>query len=117
RSRARLPLRPAQGAGMTLATRVRRAWRASVWTWAPANEREASEAIVRNLWLHWFPNKVTLRSASWSYSLWLGTAAASLFLILLVTGVLLMFFYVPSIQQAYWSMKDIRYAVSFGWLL
>lgn len=102
---------------MSLATRVRQAWRASVWTWAPANEREAGEAIVRNLWLHWFPNKVTLRSASWSYSLWLGTAAASLFLILLVTGVLLMFFYVPSIDLAYWSMKDIRYAVSFGWLL
>jgi cytochrome b-561 len=97
--------------------RLRAFWRASTWTWAPESEREAGEAIVRNLWLHWFPNKLTVRSASWGYSLWLGTAAASLFLILLVTGMLLMFFYVPSVEQAYWSMKDIRFAVSFGWLL
>ena len=102
---------------MSVGDRLRRLWRASVWSWAPATEREAGEAIVRNLWLHWFPNKVTLRSASWSYSLWLGTVTASLFVILLVTGMLLMFFYVPSVGQAYWSMKDIRYAVSFGWML
>jgi quinol-cytochrome oxidoreductase complex cytochrome b subunit len=96
---------------------MRALWRASTWTWAPESEREAGEAIVRNLWLHWFPNKVTVRSASWSYSLWLGTATASLFVILLVTGMLLMFFYVPSVEAAYWSMKDMRFAVSFGWLL
>ena len=100
-----------------LVERLRARWRAAVWTWAPASERQAGEAIVQNLWLHWFPNKVTVRSASWSYSLWLGTAAASLFLILLVTGMLLMFFYVPSVERAYWTMKDIRFAVSFGWLL
>jgi quinol-cytochrome oxidoreductase complex cytochrome b subunit len=87
------------------------------WTWTPRSEREAGEAIVGNLWLHWFPNKVSIRSASFGYSLWLGTATASLFLILVVTGVLLMFFYVPSVERAYGSMKDIQFAVSFGWLL
>ncbi|HYC21726.1 MAG TPA: cytochrome b N-terminal domain-containing protein [Candidatus Bathyarchaeia archaeon] len=94
-----------------------RRWRASTWSWAPASEREASEAIVRNFWLHWFPAKVSLRSASWSYSLWLGTATACLFLILLVTGMLLMFFYVPAVSGAYWSVKDLAFAISFGWLL
>ena len=102
---------------MNLVDRARALWRASAWTWAPESEREAGEAIVRNLWLHWFPNKVALRSASWRYSLWIGTAAASLFLILLVTGMLLMFFYVPSTEKAYWTIKDIGSAVSFGWLL
>ena len=102
---------------MTPIQRLRALWRESVWTWAPQTEREAGEAIVRNLWLHWFPNKVAVRSASWSYSLWLGTAAACLFVILLVTGMLLMFFYVPSVERAYWSMKDLRFAISFGWLL
>ena len=102
---------------MTLRARLRRLWRSVAWSWAPETELEAGDAIVRNLWLHWFPNKVTLRSASWTYSLWLGTAAASLFVILLVTGMLLMFFYVPAVQAAYWSMKDIRFAVEFGFLL
>jgi cytochrome b-561 len=102
---------------MTIRQRLRALWRGSVWAWAPESEREAGEAIVRNLWLHWFPNKVAIASARWSYSLWLGTAAASLFVILLVTGMLLMFFYVPSVERAYWSMKDLGFAVSFGWLL
>jgi quinol-cytochrome oxidoreductase complex cytochrome b subunit len=94
-----------------------RLWRWISWTWNPASEREASTAIVENLWLHWFPAKVAEESFGWSYSLWLGTISAFLFLILTVTGVLLMFFYVPSTQQAYWSIKDITYVVGFGWLL
>ena len=92
-------------------------WRKLIWPWSPASEREASEAIVRNLWLHWFPAKVSARSLSWSYSFWLGTAAACLFLILTVTGVMLMFFYVPSVERAYGSVKDLQYAVSFGRVL
>jgi quinol-cytochrome oxidoreductase complex cytochrome b subunit len=54
---------------------------------------------------------------SWSYSLWLGTIAASLFAILTITGVLLLYFYIPSIQNAYWSIKDLDNVVVFGWLL
>lgn len=97
--------------------RLRRLWRWLTWTWNPASEREASTGIVENLWLHWFPAKVDERSFGWSYSLWLGVIAAFLFVILTVTGVLLMFFYVPSTERAYWSIKDIHYVVDFGWLL
>ncbi len=100
-----------------MATSVQRWWHKLVWPWSPLSEREASEAIVRNLWLHWFPAKVSGRSMSWSYSLWLGTVAASLFVILTVTGVMLMFFYVPSTERAYGSIKDLQYAVSFGRIL
>jgi cytochrome b-561 len=98
-------------------SRLTRLWRWITWTWNPASEREASTAIVENLWLHWFPAKTSEDSFSWSYSFWLGAIAAFLFLILVVTGVLLMFFYVPSTERAYWSIKDINYVVGFGWLL
>ena len=87
------------------------------WTWSPESERESSEAIVRNMWLHWFPAKITRAAMSWNYSMWLGTASASLFLILTVTGVMLMFFYVPSTERAYGSIKDLEFAVSFGRIL
>ena len=100
-----------------MAGSLQRLWHKLFWPWAPASEREASEAIVRNLWLHWFPAKVSGRSMSWSYSFWLGTAASSLFVILTVTGMMLMFFYVPSTERAYGSIKDLEYAVSFGRLL
>jgi cytochrome b-561 len=102
---------------MTTRERVAGAWRRLVWTWEPSSERESGDAIVRNLWLHWFPAKIARRSASWSYSMWLGAATAFLFLILNVTGLLLMFFYVPSTERAYGSMKDLDYAVTLGWLL
>ncbi len=101
----------------TLRSRLARLWRWVAWTWSPASELEASTAIVQNLWLHWFPAKVAEESFAWSYSLWLGAISGFLFLILTITGVLLMFFYVPSTQQAYWSIKDIHYVVGFGWLL
>jgi quinol-cytochrome oxidoreductase complex cytochrome b subunit len=87
------------------------------WTWQPASNREAGDSIVRNFLLHWFPSKVTHRSLSWNYSFWLGTISAVLFLILTLTGVVLMFLYVPSVERAYLSVKDLEYAVSFGWFI
>jgi quinol-cytochrome oxidoreductase complex cytochrome b subunit len=89
-------------------------WRRLVWTWAPAGEREAGDAVVRNFLLHWFPNKVARRSIATSYSMWLGTISALLFLILILTGIPLMFLYVPSVERAYSSIKDLEYVVSFG---
>ena len=40
-----------------------------------------------------------------------------LFLILTLTGTVLMFLYVPSVERAYLSVKDLEYTVSFGWFL
>ena len=100
-----------------MGNRLTSLWRWITWTWSPASEREASTAIVENLWLHWFPAKIDEQSFGWRYSLWLGAISAFLFLILTVTGVLVMFFYVPSTERAYWSIKDIDYVVGFGWLL
>jgi len=73
--------------------------------------------VVKNFWLHWFPSRVSFQSINWSYSLWLGTIAASLFAILTITGLLLLYFYIPSVQNAYWSIKDLENVVVFGWLL
>jgi cytochrome b-561 len=93
------------------------AWRALVWTFDPADRTEAGKAVTRNFWLHWFPPRATKASLAWSYSFWLGTISTFLFLILVVTGVILMFLYVPSVERAYQSIKDLEHAVSFGWLL
>lgn len=98
-------------------TTLKRLHRKLTWTWNPRSERESGDSIVRNILLHWFPNKVSLGSLSWSYSMWLGTISFVLFVILTVTGVILMFFYVPSVERAYGSIKDIQYVISFGWLL
>jgi len=85
-----------------------------VWPWQPESNREAGDAVVKSFLMHWFPHRVSLRSISWNYSMWLGTISAALFLILCVTGIGLMFFYVPSIERAYWTIKDIEFVISFG---
>lgn len=93
------------------------AWQKIKWSWQPSSEREAGDSIVRNFLLHWFPAKITKRSLSWSYSFWLGTISSVLFLILTLTGTVLMFLYVPSVERAYLSVKDLEFVVSFGWFL
>ena len=87
------------------------------WPFRPQSNREAGSAVVSNFLLHWFPNRVTLKSLAPMYSMYLGTISFTLFMILTITGVYLMFFYTPSIERAYWSIKDIEFAVSFGWFL
>ena len=95
----------------------RTAWGKIRWSWQPDSYREAGDSVVRNFLLHWFPSKVTRQSISWNYSFWLGTISAALFFILIVTGIPLMFLYVPSVERAYLSVKDLEFTISFGWFL
>jgi cytochrome b-561 len=87
---------------------------ASLRSWVPRTPRESSEAIVRNFVLHAFPARVTRRSLSWIASLWLGTITLHLFFILCISGGVLLFLYIPSVERAYQSVKDIEFVVSFG---
>jgi cytochrome b-561 len=79
------------------------------------SDRDAGDAVVSNLLLHWFPAKVFKPSLAWSYSGWLGTISGALFVLLILSGLPLMFLYVPSVERAYQSVKDIEYVVTFGW--
>ncbi len=86
-----------------------------LWSVAPKSDRESGDAVVSNFLLHWFPAKVERASLDWSYSFWLGTVSAGLMLLLVLSGLPLLFLYVPSVERAYGSVKDIEYAVTFGW--
>jgi quinol-cytochrome oxidoreductase complex cytochrome b subunit len=93
---------------------VRPAW---FWSIRPKSDREAGDAVASNFLLHWFPAKVSKASMAWSYSFWLGTATAALFLLTVLSGLPLLLLYVPSVERAYQSVKDIEYVVTFGrWL-
>jgi cytochrome b-561 len=84
------------------------------WSFRPASDREAGDAVVSNFLLHWFPAKSHKPSLSWSYSFWLGTVSAALLLLLTVSGLPLLFLYIPSVERAYASVKDIEYVITFG---
>jgi quinol-cytochrome oxidoreductase complex cytochrome b subunit len=87
----------------------------AMWSYRPRSDREAGDAVVSNFLLHWFPAKNYKASLSWSYSAWLGTVSGALFFLLILSGLPLMFLYIPSVERAYQSVKDIEYVVTFGW--
>ncbi len=84
------------------------------WSWNPKSKLESAKAIVQNFLLHWFAPDISRRSVSTRYTFWLGTMAAVLFFLLGITGIILMFNYVPTPERAYWTIKDIEFVVPFG---
>ncbi len=102
--------------GRRLAARVAssRPWRSAVRHGWPDNPLDRSLVMTSNLFLHVHPVKVSRRSLRWTYSFGLGIMGALLFGVLTFTGVLLMFYYVPSVERAYPTMKQIQFAVPLG---
>jgi quinol-cytochrome oxidoreductase complex cytochrome b subunit len=80
----------------------------------PESNLERSQAMVSSFLLHVQPAKVHRHALRASYSLGLGLISLYLFMILCGTGVLLMFYYVPSTDKAYDIMKDLQFVVSAG---
>ena len=80
------------------------------------NTADHSKAITKLL-LHLHPNKVNALSIKYTRTFGLGGLAALLFVILLITGMLLRFAYVPSVKGAYDSIIDLQNNIPFGQLL
>jgi len=83
----------------------------------PSNDLERSATTFTNFFLHIHPVKVHKNTLRPGYTLGLGLISMFLFTILVVTGILLMFYYVPSTSQAYDRMLDLRGTVAFGTIL
>jgi quinol-cytochrome oxidoreductase complex cytochrome b subunit len=81
---------------------------------APTSDRARSQAVSTNFFLHVHSAKVHPHSLKISTTYALGISLLSQFAILTVTGVLLMVYYVPSLEGAYDSVKDIMYVVPTG---
>jgi len=75
---------------------------------------DKSLVIFNSLTLHIHPVKVRLRAIKFSYTFYLGMISFFLFVLLIVTGILLMLYYQPAIPHAYNNMKDLEFVVSNG---
>jgi len=67
----------------------------------PSDDLGRSQTSFTNFFLHIHPVKVNLNTLRPLYTLGLGLISFFLFVILSATGILLMFYYVPSTTQAY----------------
>lgn len=76
--------------------------------------KRPSGIINRNFFLHIHANRVHVHSMKPTYTFGLGIILGFLFLIMLLTGVVLMIYYTPSVETAYQSVKDIVNVVPGG---
>ncbi len=80
----------------------------------PTSDRAASQAVFTNLFLHIMPTRMHWYSLRIRATLGLGVISLALFFLLIATGIPLMIYYKPSVDQAYDSMKEIQYIVPTG---
>lgn len=91
-----------------------RLWRSFFRHGWPDNPLDRSLAITSNVFFHLHPVKVSRKSLQWTYSFGLGIISTILFGLLIFTGLLLMFYYVPAVERAYPTMKEIQLSVPLG---
>lgn len=80
----------------------------------PSSDLGRAQTSFTNFFLHIHPVKVNRHTLKPWYTMGLGLITFFLFVILVFTGVLVMFYYVPSTTQAYDRMLDLRSTVAFG---
>ena len=91
-----------------------RVWRSVFRSGTGNSTLHRALAIQQNIFLHLFATKVRKRMVRFSSTWYLGTLTLGTFLILVITGILLMLYYHPSAPQAYDDMKDLQFVVSSG---
>jgi cytochrome b-561 len=90
----------------------------SVWRigW-PATDKDRAAAMISSFFLHIHAARVSRHVIKPAYTFALGLIAVILFIVLSVTGLALMLYYVPYPPEAYRSMKDLQFVVTFGIVL
>jgi quinol-cytochrome oxidoreductase complex cytochrome b subunit len=92
--------------------------RRSVWRvgW-PATDKDRAAAMISSLFLHIHAARVSRHVLKPTYTFALGLISAVLFIVLSITGLALMLYYVPYPPESYRSIKDLQFAVTFGVIL
>lgn len=83
----------------------------------PNNDVDRSEIVFKNFFLHFHPVKCHKSSVSPWTTLGLGTITTAFFLWLIISGVILMFYYIPAEDRAYTIMKDWQDTTPFAMML
>jgi len=81
---------------------------------APTSDRTRSTFVFGNVFLHLHAVRTHRWSLRWPTTWGLGIFTLAAFVLTLVTGVLLMFYYKPYPDAAYQSIKDIHFVVPTG---
>ncbi len=94
-----------------------RVWKSFFRHGWPDNPLDRSLVMTTNIFFHLHPVKISRRSLKATYTLGLGVLTTFLFIQLALTGVLLMFYYVPSVERAFVDIVELQTQVPFGQIL
>ncbi|HXK09526.1 MAG TPA: cytochrome b N-terminal domain-containing protein [Vicinamibacteria bacterium] len=83
----------------------------------PRTDKDRAAAMISSFFLHVHPARVSRHSLRPGTTLGLGLVSAILFGVLTVTGLALMLYYFPHPPEAYASMQDLQFVVTFGVVL
>ncbi len=92
-------------------------WRSFFRQPYPTTSRTRALAVMNNVFLHLHPVRVKKHAVRYTYTFCLGGISFFMFLSLTVTGLYLMFFYVPSVSRAFQDIQAIETSVAFGQLV
>lgn len=76
--------------------------------------RDRAAGHWSNFFLHIYPVKIRRREITFRWSYYLGVASTVFFASLVLSGIYLMFFYVPAPDSAYANIQTIQTEVTFG---
>ena len=89
-------------------------WKSIFRTGVPVSRRQRMMSVLNNVFLHLHPVRLPKHAVKVKYTWCMGGLTFFVFLVLTVTGILLMFYYRPTSQHAYGDIIDLGSQVPLG---
>ena len=83
-------------------------------TGIPRNRRQRTMIMLNSVFLHLHPIRLPKHAVKVRYTWCMGGLSFFIFLVLTVTGILLMFYYRPTVEYAYGDIIDLKEQVPLG---
>ena len=83
-------------------------------TGVPRTRRQRMMITLNDVFLHLHPARIPVSGVKVRYTWCMGGLSFFIFLVLTVTGILLMFYYRPTVEYAYGDIVDLREQVPLG---
>lgn len=89
-------------------------WTSIFRTGVPVTRRQRMMGVLNNVFLHLHPVRLPKHAVKVKYTWCMGGLSFFLFLVLTVSGILLMFYYRPTVEYAYTDIVDLGEQVPLG---
>ena len=89
-------------------------WKSIIRSGIPRTRRQRMMSVLNSVFLHLHPVRLPRHAVKVKFTWCMGGLTFFLFLVLTITGILLMFYYRPTVEYAYTDMIDLGEQVPLG---